>query len=71
MEGRFNLGVANGIYAGHNPWGYQLNINHPFIQEYYVRYKKWKGILGAPSDQQRLEFEDYIFNHFKQVKRRV
>lgn len=64
---------SNGIYAGANPWGYQLNVNHPQIKPYYRRFLKWKGIQfgHAPSDELRREFEAYMMNYFKKGERNV
>lgn len=59
------LTKANGIYAGNNPWGYRYNINHPKISELYIRFLRWKGIIGAPSDRERKEFEEYMDKHLK------
>lgn len=55
----------SGIYIEDNPWGYRLNINHPNIKPFYDRFKRWKGIKGAPSDKERFEFEAYMINHFR------
>lgn len=48
------------LWAKENPYGYQININHPKIRPLYERFKKKVGerIL---SDRQRLEFEEHIF----------
>lgn len=58
---------AKGIYTVNNPWGYQLNVNHPEIKPYYLRFLKWKGIQYgvAPSDELRHEFEEYMIKYFK------
>lgn len=46
-----------------NPFGYQLNINHPEILPYYKRFKAWKNLGAfAISDAERIEFERYIIN---------
>lgn len=56
---------TNGIYTTDNPYGYHININHPHIKPFYDRFKKWKGIVGAPSDKERFEFESYMEKHIK------
>lgn len=56
------------IYTVNNSWGYQLNINHPDIKPFYDRFKKWKGIVGAPSDKERFEFEDYMKKYLGKEK---
>lgn len=61
---------TNGIYTVNNPWGYKLNINHPYIIPFYNRFKKWKGIVGAPSDKQRFEFEAYMEKHLAKENRK-
>ena len=47
-----------------NPYGYRLDISEPDINRLYNRFKKWKGIPSwCPlSDEERLEFEEYILN---------
>lgn len=42
-----------------NPYGYRLNVNHPWVTRHYERYKVH---CGTPilSDKQRLEFESYM-----------
>lgn len=44
------------IYANPNPYGYQLNINHPLIRPHYERFKV-KCNTPILSDEQRFEFE--------------
>lgn len=44
------------IYAGENPYGYRLNINHPLIRPHYERFKA-KCNTPILSDAERLEFE--------------
>lgn len=53
-----------------NKYGYQININHPQINDLYRRYLKWKGIpQWCPlSDKERFEFEAYIFDLIKKGK---
>ena len=50
------------LYCSDNKYGYKYNINHPKINELYLRYKEWKGIApNIPmSDNERFEFEKYI-----------
>lgn len=66
-----NLERAKGIYTVNNPWGYQLNVNHPEIKAYYKRFLAWKGIRfgQAPSDELRHEFETYMMKHFKRSEK--
>lgn len=61
-----NTGVA-GVLTGNNSYGYRLNVNHPQINALYRRYKKWKGLPECYplTDEQRREFEDYIFRGCK------
>lgn len=49
-----------------NPYGYQVNINHPLIQPLYYRFKNWKDIPRSfpLSDEERFEFENYIKDKF-------
>lgn len=52
------------LWAKENPYGYQININHPKIRPLYERFKEKVGerIL---SDRQRLRFEEHIFGMLK------
>ena len=45
-----------------NPYSYTLDINHPVIHPFYMRFKRWKGIpVWCPlSDAERAEFEEYM-----------
>lgn len=45
-----------------NPYSYALDINHPVIFPYYMRFKRWKGIpVWCPlSDGERAEFENHM-----------
>ena len=54
------------IYTASNPWGYRYNVNHPVINELYLRFKKWKGLpLSSPlSNEMRAEFEKYVDGAF-------
>ncbi|MBR4627759.1 MAG: hypothetical protein IKO47_08685 [Ruminococcus sp.] len=56
------------IYAKENPYGFQINVNHPKIRPLYERYKEKIGerIL---SDIQRREFENHIFSILKRGKK--
>lgn len=55
------------IFAKENPYGYQINVNHPKVLPLYQRYKDKVGerIL---SDRQRFEFEEHILNILKRGK---
>lgn len=67
----FNMtAISNGIYISNNPWGYRININHPYIKPFYERFKRWKGIHGAPSDEERKEFEAYMGKYLSKENRR-
>ena len=57
--------TLNNLYIENSKYGYKLNINHPLIRDLYTRYKRWKNIpYNVPlSDNERLEFEDYIEKH--------
>lgn len=52
-----------------NKWGFKINVNHPYIKDLYIAYKKkvmppvWWGY--AASDQERFQFECIIFNMFR------
>ena len=63
----------NGIYLYNNPYGFRLNINHPLINDLYRRYKRWKGLTGhfPITDEQRREFENYIFQSKKITPRKT
>lgn len=52
------------IWAKENPYGYRLNVNHPWINRQYERYKKEKREIIL-SDAQRLEFEDKVIEWLK------
>lgn len=47
------------LYAKNNKYGYRLNVNHPYINKLYLRFKASKGIeINIPiSDINRREFE--------------
>lgn len=52
----------NSIYCPNNKYGYKYNINHPKINELYLRYKEWKNIPRdyPMSDNERFDFEKYL-----------
>lgn len=54
------------IFIPPNQYGYQVNISHPLIKPLYDRFKVWKKIPPwCPlSDDERFEFENYIFKYF-------
>jgi len=41
------------------PW-YFININHPTVRTIYDRYRRKVGILGPPTDLERVKFELYV-----------
>lgn len=51
-------------------YGYKININKPEYREAYNRFKAWKHIpKWCPlSDEERHEFERYIFEVEKKKK---
>ena len=51
--------AETGQHLQHNPWGYQVNVNHPQVRPFYERYKTQKGIpKSCPlSDSERRQFE--------------
>ena len=55
------------IYTKPNPYGYQLNINHPLIRPHYERYKV-KCNAPILSDEQRLEFERLMIEWIEKKK---
>ena len=61
---------SDSIYLIDNPYGFQININHPKINVLYRRYKEWKGLSrNEPiSNKQRFEFETYIIELLKKKK---
>lgn len=56
------------VLATPNPYGYRYNVNHPYINELYRRYKKWKDIPQSDpmSNEQRKEFEAYVDSIFSE-----
>ena len=54
--------ITASIFCKQNPYGYALNVNHPTINKYYLRYKASKGYdMQRPlSDEERKEFESYL-----------
>lgn len=45
------------VFCDVNQWGYEINVNHPKVAPLYEKYKKRRGIIGAPSAEERLRFE--------------
>ena len=43
------------------PW-YFININHPTVRTIYDRYRRKAGILGPPTDLERVKFELYVLH---------
>lgn len=63
---KFKKQKQEDVFIENNPYGYHVNINHPEVKPYYERFKKWKGIrIGAPSDAERLEFEQYMIQYWR------
>lgn len=58
----------NSIFAPPNKYGYKINIQRPKIRPLYERYKKKVGEIIL-SDQQRFEFEGYIFQMLERGKK--
>ena len=60
MDNEYSCGQP--MFMFDNPYGYLVNVNHPLIQPLYYRFKQWKGIPRRfpLSDEERLEFENYI-----------
>lgn len=52
------------LYNKNNPYGYQLNVNHPDVRPHYERYKVKVG-QTILSDAQRYEFERYMIPYLK------
>ncbi|QNO17340.1 hypothetical protein [Caproicibacterium amylolyticum] len=54
--------AETGVLLQHNPWGYQVNINHPQVRPIFDRYLNWRKIPPwCPlSDSERREFENYV-----------
>lgn len=57
------------IFAKNNPYGFQIDVNHPKILPLYERYKEKVGerIL---SDEQRHDFEEHIFRMLERVNKK-
>lgn len=67
-----NHTAETGMRLQHNPWGYQVNINHPKIRPVFERYLKQHGIPPwCPlSDAERRQFEaEFLAGVEKKVKR--
>lgn len=56
------------MFNNNNPYGYRLNVNHPFIRKIYLRYKAKLGVVERVplSDSQRFEFEEVTINYLKE-----
>ncbi|MCH4239500.1 MAG: hypothetical protein LKF71_04445 [Oscillospiraceae bacterium] len=71
---RNNHTAETGTRLEHNPWGYQVNINHPQIRPIFERYLKQHGIPPwCPlSDAERREFEAaFMAGAEKKAKRKA
>ena len=70
---RNNDTAETGQRLQHNPWGYQVNVNHPQVRPIYERYKR--NYLHVPdwcplSDAERRQFEAaFLAGVEKKVKR--
>ncbi len=55
------------MFCGSNKYGYKLNINHPFINKIYNRYKKANNLSTRfpLSDSERLDFETATIDYLK------
>lgn len=42
------------IHNRNNPYGFQININHPLVKPKWEEYKKQVGLM---TDEKRIEFE--------------
>ena len=56
-----------GFYASKNKYGFRLNINHPYINKLYLRFKASKGVgVNFPlNDTDRREFEIVIIERLQ------
>ena len=56
-----------GFYASNNKYGFRLNINHPYINKLYLRFKASKGIgINFPlNDIDRREFEVVVIERLQ------
>lgn len=70
---RSNDTAETGQRLQHNPWGYQVNVNHPQVRPIYERYKR--NYLHVPdwcplSDAERRQFEtEFLAGVERKVKR--
>lgn len=55
------------IYASNNKYGFRLNVNHPYINKLYLRFKASKGVgINFPlNDIDRREFEVVIIENLQ------
>lgn len=62
-----NHPAETGVLLTSNPWGYQINVNHPKMRPLYGRFKRWKGIPSwCPlGDEERREFEGWVLQCMK------
>lgn len=62
-------GSAVSVWAGSNPYGYRLSVNHPRIKELYVQYQKEHGLdTRIPmTDAQRLAFESELLPKLREL----
>lgn len=57
----------NSIFNHDNPYGYRLNVAHPWVRN---QYEKYKDKIGASilSDAERLEFERVVIEFLEKKK---
>ena len=48
------------MYTVGNPYGFRYNVNHPYINNLYRRFKRWKDIDRPCTEKERFEFEAYL-----------
>ena len=55
------------IYTNNNKYGFRLNVNHPYINKLYLRFKASKGVgVNSPlNDSDRMEFERVVIEQLK------
>lgn len=60
------------LYAQGNPYGYQYNVNHPWVHPIYRAYcQKIGARSGYPlTDLQRRGFDRYLEEYIQQERRR-
>lgn len=59
------------VFANRNVYGYRYNINHPKVRELYQRYCNWKRINRPMTDEERFDFEAYIFDLIEKKNKKL